>query len=275
MLTLYRLTFESGKVYIGQTVRKMKTRLSQHRLASRSGSMLPVHCAWRAHGDPALDIIGTYDSEDDLHAAEIAAIIEHNSVCPNGYNLSAGGTTAPSKNPEVAAKIGAKATGRKHKDTAQFVAISKAHWLDPEYRKKVSDGLKASWTEEGRKAAGDRARARKGLYPRSEETKAKLRAAKANMSAETRRKMSESAKLRIRQPWDDAYKAGAADRAAQQHAQRAIARGEKPTLRGVSRNRAKWSARIRINGKVNNLGTFSTPELAHAAYMTAKQEAGK
>lgn len=40
-------------------------------------------------------------------------------------------------------------------------------------------------------------------------------------------------------------------------------------LKGVSRNPPGWMARIKMNGVVHHLGTFPTPEEAHAAYCTA------
>lgn len=42
--------------------------------------------------------------------------------------------------------------------------------------------------------------------------------------------------------------------------------------RGVSRNHERWMAAIIVNGKRRYLGTFDTPEEAHAAYLAAKRE---
>jgi len=47
-------------------------------------------------------------------------------------------------------------------------------------------------------------------------------------------------------------------------------RGEYPI--GVSRNRSKFEARIRINGKQKYIGHFSTPEEAHSVYLRAKKQ---
>jgi hypothetical protein len=42
-------------------------------------------------------------------------------------------------------------------------------------------------------------------------------------------------------------------------------------LIGAERHRDKWHARISIRGKRVSLGTFATPEEAHAAYLAAKR----
>jgi len=41
---------------------------------------------------------------------------------------------------------------------------------------------------------------------------------------------------------------------------------------GVSRNGSGWQAQIRICGKKRHLGTFSTPQQAHEAYVLAKRQ---
>lgn len=206
MHTLYRLTFSSGKCYIGQTTRKLKTRLSQHRQsAMRGDSQLPVHCAWRKYGEPAIDVIGEYGSDEELHQAEISAIESHGSLTPSGYNVSYGGDTAPSKSPSVAAKIAEKATGRRHTEDVKIVMSDglKERWKSDEYREKVSAGLKATWDDDRRKATSDRAKSlwekRKSEgweMPESQKEKLKNR----KFSDETRQKMSDSAKGKKKAP---------------------------------------------------------------------------
>jgi hypothetical protein len=195
MHTLYRLAFASGKFYIGQTIKPLRTRMVAHRQAVRADSQLPVHCAWRVHGEPVIEVIGTFATHEELHAAEVDAIKTMNTRCPNGYNITIGGDTAPSKNPEVAAKIAAKARGRKCKDPQRFVEVTKKLWQDPEYRAKVSAGMKAAWTPEMREAAAQRNRDRAGTYKHSEETKAKISA--RVVTDETRARMSESARGKV------------------------------------------------------------------------------
>ena len=201
MRILYVLNFANGKKYVGQTRREMKTRLLSHKWQAECGdSQLAVHNAWRKHGEPSVEIISeTFDSDEDLNQAEIDLIKELNTLSPNGYNLSYGGETAPSKNPEVAKKISEKARGRNNQDVDKLSKISEERWQDPEYREKVSAGLKASWTPEKREA---RSKKMKELWAKKkadgwvmpESQKEKMRG--KVFSEETRKKMSESAKKR-------------------------------------------------------------------------------
>ena len=46
----------------------------------------------------------------------------------------------------------------------------------------------------------------------------------------------------------------------------------KSGLMGASPYRNRWKSQIRVNGEVRYLGVFDTPELAHLAYVQAKQQ---
>lgn len=48
-------------------------------------------------------------------------------------------------------------------------------------------------------------------------------------------------------------------------------RGSASGVLGVRRSLNRWTARINITGKDIHLGSFDTPELAHAAYVLAKR----
>lgn len=209
MHILYKLVFASGKAYIGQTARNMSIRIAQHKRSVKSGSQLPVHCAWRKYGEPEITVIAEFETQDQLHAAEKAAIIAVGTLAPQGYNVAYGGDTAPSKNPEVAAKIAEKATGRKYSDVSSWVDASTRRWQDADYRKKVTDGLKAAWTDEKRSKRSEfikdvwEKRKASG-YSMSEETKQKLAA--YERMPEARAKMSAAAKARKRSLRDDSTK---------------------------------------------------------------------
>ncbi|MNO83882.1 hypothetical protein D3C76_752080 [compost metagenome] len=206
MHTLYKLTFKSGKSYVGQTIRKLKVRIAAHRNAARIGSKLAVHCAWRSHGEPEIEILGEFQSHAELHAAEIEAIVTHKTLSPNGYNIGHGGETAPSKNPDVAKRISERLKGKKHTDTAQFHKALKKRWSDPEGREKMLEGMRTCWTVSMKMAASERAKIRweqrkQEGWTMPESQKEKLR--NKNISDETRSRMSESAKRRGPNPVSD------------------------------------------------------------------------
>lgn len=53
---------------------------------------------------------------------------------------------------------------------------------------------------------------------------------------------------------------------------RAADRKSKSGLLGVNTNKYSWAARIKVDGKKISLGSYPTPELAHAAYVEAKRK---
>lgn len=201
---LYRLSFPNGKNYIGQTVRSMTIRVNQHRTAAKRGSPLAVHCAWRKYGEPSVSIVGEYECHEDLHAAEIAAICDGNTLSPNGYNIGFGGETAPSKSPEVRAKISAKAMGRVPNTTEERKAIARSCWQSDEYRQRQIQAQKDKWKDPAFRAMmaekGKEAWARRKAagWVMSEETKAKL--SQRVVSEDTRERMREAAKHKPPRP---------------------------------------------------------------------------
>jgi len=56
--------------------------------------------------------------------------------------------------------------------------------------------------------------------------------------------------------------------------ERAVRGNNKSGYMGVlyRKERNKWEAQIRVNGKSKRLGSFETPEEAHAAYLEAKRK---
>lgn len=216
-MLVYLLTFKSGKKYVGQTVRSMQARMTGHRAAIAAGSQLAVHCAWRRHGEPTIEVLRVCGTMAELHEAETAAILEHGTLSPGGYNISRGGDTAPSKNPEVAAKIAEKARGRAHKDEAraQIADTMRVRWEDDEYRAKVAAGIQASLTNERR---GELARNTREAWERrnaagftvADSTREKI--ATYERTPEMRAKMSAAAKARVREPFSEEHKTKIAER---------------------------------------------------------------
>jgi hypothetical protein len=43
-------------------------------------------------------------------------------------------------------------------------------------------------------------------------------------------------------------------------------------LLGVSKDKARWKAQIKVGGSIRYLGSYKTPEAAHQAYLDAKRE---
>lgn len=44
-------------------------------------------------------------------------------------------------------------------------------------------------------------------------------------------------------------------------------------LKGAFRDRGRWRSMIKVDGRIRHLGQFDSPESAHAAYLSAAQEA--
>lgn len=229
---LYRLTFPNGKIYIGQTVRSMKARFSHHKACMTAGSTLPVHCAWRKYGEPSVSIIGEYDSKEALDAAEIQAIASQDCRIPNGYNIAFGGTGTGPTAPETRKKISDKAKGRKIDNSARRKEIARELWQSEEYRENIGKSLKAKWQDPEfkammsakRKEAWAKRKADGWVMP--EETKAKLK--QKVFSEETRAKMSEAAKKRVRAPASEETRAKLSERT------KAAWQNEELTLRRVA-----------------------------------------
>jgi hypothetical protein len=58
----------------------------------------------------------------------------------------------------------------------------------------------------------------------------------------------------------------------QSNANRRLPRNNACGLKGVSQDRRGWRARIHKNGQDHHLGTFPTPQAAHAAYVKAARK---
>lgn len=90
----------NGKIYVGQTTRKVKTRYKEHLRASiKELDQLPIHRAIKKYGieNFIFEIIYEIENDckekliDDLNNLEISYITELNCIVPNGYNVSVGG----------------------------------------------------------------------------------------------------------------------------------------------------------------------------------------
>ena len=132
---VYKLTFSSGKSYIGLTSRTVMQRIDQHRMDSKSPKRsFAVHHAWNKYGDPTVEIL-CEASGDELAEAERRAIVEHGTISPRGYNLSIGGDM-PLFSDETRERMSKARIGRKFGD---------------EHKQRISEALKGrKFSEEHR-----------------------------------------------------------------------------------------------------------------------------
>jgi len=106
----------NGKCYVGQTVRKFDTRIYWHIHSAKVGPTSFLHRAIRKYGPQSFEwfVIDTADTRDVLNQKERYWIWNLNTMIPNGYNMTEGGTG------------GANNKGKSHsKDT--ILKMSKRH----------------------------------------------------------------------------------------------------------------------------------------------------
>jgi group I intron endonuclease len=97
----------NGKVYVGQTIRSISWRFSQHKSSARRGDNLALCRAIRKYGEDNFQIeeLSHHESDEELSLAEIASIYVYKSADKlHGYNCTYGGEGTRAT-PETAAKI--------------------------------------------------------------------------------------------------------------------------------------------------------------------------
>lgn len=165
----------NGKIYVGQTSRTLKERISEH---LRKGRLSYIDRAIRYYGieNFFVEIIEHCGTVEELNEREIFWIAELNCKFPNGYNLTDGGegSNGYKATPEISAKLSLMRKGRKN---------------TPEQRAKISAKLKGKIFDEETKAKISKSKMGHSV---SEETRKKLRAANLGKKAtpETKAKMS-------------------------------------------------------------------------------------
>ncbi len=186
---IYKLTFASGKAYVGMTARTLKRRLDMHKAYAGNesyGNRL-VYNAWRKHGDPIVEVIAEAP-DDQLPALEIRYIAEFGTLTPGGYNLTAGGE----------ATLGYKHTeeGRRKMSLAHIGVPSVLRGRSfPERKKPISDEQKRRISETMKGRTYDRERVEKAAA-----TRRALEAERRSLGITHHRKgttHSEEARLRI------------------------------------------------------------------------------
>jgi group I intron endonuclease len=94
-MVIYKVTNKiNGKIYIGQTIKKLKSRWLAHINKSNSSKTSVFHAAIRKYKKENFTIEETkrYSSKEELNLEEKRFIEEYNSLVPNGYNILKGGS---------------------------------------------------------------------------------------------------------------------------------------------------------------------------------------
>lgn len=101
----------SGKIYIGITSKTAEERWRVHNMRTREGRNNALQQAIRKYGAEhfVVTTLATHDDWGVLCDMERAAIVEHGSLSPGGYNLTVGGEGTPGwvASAEARAKISA------------------------------------------------------------------------------------------------------------------------------------------------------------------------
>lgn len=193
---LYSINFPNGKKYIGITSRTLAARWKQHCVEASAGSVLKVHIAMRKYGIENITVETLVTGERDyIIDLEIKTINQYETTNHNfGYNTRKGGVLSSQESIEL---MRAKLIDRVFTD---------------EHREKLSKSAKLRIkTDECRKAISRTLKARFAVTPkvghaRSLETREKISQALMgkpsgtkgyHRTAETKAKMSVSAKLRV------------------------------------------------------------------------------
>ena len=115
----------NAKCYIGQTRRRLETRLAEHRKLKSNKSLLTDAIAkygWDSFESSVLCEV----QNDELNNREIIEIRERNTLTPNGYNIDFGGGTNKIVHSETRKKISKAHKGKVCSDeTRQRISDSK------------------------------------------------------------------------------------------------------------------------------------------------------
>jgi group I intron endonuclease len=214
---VYVHTSPSGKLYVGYTRTTASARWKRHVCAANAGSALPFHKAIRKYGAESFTcrVLECAASEAEAKQAERDWIARLGSRVPAGYNVSLGGEGASGCDPwnkgikmppHINAKNSAAHTGLRA--TAETRAKMRAAWTNERREAKSVSQLGRRHADETRAkmaaAHSDRvmdpdavrrsADARRGAQ-RSDEARARMRAAAMRRSPEERRDVARRAGL--------------------------------------------------------------------------------
>jgi len=148
--TIYRISNRiNGKVYIGQTRRRLKARFNQHKYSAGKGNMnSQLHKAFRKYGVENfcfMPIHTSISTLDALNSLEVEYIKLYNAVAPRGYNTDAGGGSYL-RSEETLCKMSSVNKGRKLAEETKELIRKKAtgRATSAETKRKISIMLKGN-----------------------------------------------------------------------------------------------------------------------------------
>ena len=156
---IYKITNkQTGKVYIGQTVRNPQTRFYEHMKDKESTDYF--HCAVRKYGADSFEyeVIDTASTQEELNRKEVMWIQYYNAYAKdetsNGYNTHLGGDMNPMCSDVVKAKH--QTVMRSDDVRARISKTMKQHIVDgafftDEHRKRISEAMKGNKNFQGHK----------------------------------------------------------------------------------------------------------------------------
>ena len=143
---VYKITNSvNDKVYIGIT-ENLRTRWNIHKSHVRNKLNRPLYNAMNKYGIDKFKIttICSTKTREDMGIIEQQLIKEHNTMAPNGYNLTTGGEMAYTVSEETREKQRQRSLGRTHtKESRQKMSESlKGRVVSKETRQRISESSK-------------------------------------------------------------------------------------------------------------------------------------
>jgi len=133
----------NGKKYIGQSRVSFRRRMQGHKSKAKQNKdkgCRALNAAIRKYGWDAFDKIVICEVPiEELSSKEQEMIAMHNSLAPNGYNLTPGGESSPMLNESV------KETARKVMNSSEVRLKRQKVFSSDEFKTKVSVASSSSW----------------------------------------------------------------------------------------------------------------------------------
>ena len=142
----------NGKAYIGQTIRSLRERKTEHFAESKRTSNKTFVRALAKYGPHAFEwiVLANAGSLDELNKLEMHYISTHNTIRPRGYNITSGGAGSRNRqiSEETREKMSKSHVGQLLSDEIKKkISIAKTNPSE-ETRRKMS----AAWTTERHQA---------------------------------------------------------------------------------------------------------------------------